>query len=171
MRNPMFRCVSRFRCPESKNRTNREWISNSDKEMPLKWSETCLQSILLSNIGQYTQKAISRVRSALKCVFRVVRQIHDKTVRKYTPDNKLKQNSSQKLHRCSMMTVSSIPMTMITSMMIVPVLDDNTRVQGRIKFTIKRCTDNDDQQMPFKRAERGLWRDLSTWQGDYTQNK
>ena len=85
MRNPMFRCVSRFRCPESKNRTNREWTSDSDKEMPLKWSETCLQSILLSNIGQYTQKAISRVRSALKCVFRVVRQIPDKTVRKYTP--------------------------------------------------------------------------------------
>ena len=90
MRNPMFRCVPRFRCPESKNRTNREWISNSDKEMPFKWPETGLQSILLSNIGQYTQKAISRVRSALKCVLRVVRQIHDKTVRKYTPDNKLK---------------------------------------------------------------------------------
>ena len=84
MRNPMFRCVSRFRCPESKNRTNREWISDSDKEMPFKWPETCLQSILLSNIGQYTQKAISRVRSALKCVFRIVRQIPDKTVRKYT---------------------------------------------------------------------------------------
>ena len=114
-----------------------------DKEMPFKWPETGLQSILLSNIGQYTQKAISRVRSALKCVFRVVRQIHDKTARKYTPNSKLKWNSSQKLHRCSMMTVSSIPMTMITSM-IVPVLDDNTRVQGRIKFTIKRCTDNDD---------------------------
>ena len=45
------------------------------------------------------------------------------------------------------------------------------RVQGRIKFKIKRCTDNDDYQMPFKRAETGLWRDLSTWQGDYTQNK
>ena len=53
--------------------------------MPFKWPETGLQSILLSNIGQYTQKAISRVRSALKCVFRTVRQIHDKTVRKYTP--------------------------------------------------------------------------------------
>ena len=25
-----------------------------------------------------------------------------------------------------------------------PVLDDDTRVQGRIKFKIKRCTDNDD---------------------------
>ena len=25
-----------------------------------------------------------------------------------------------------------------------PVLNDDTRVQGRIKFTIKRCTDNDD---------------------------
>ena len=170
MRNSKFRCVSRFRCPESKNRINREWTSDSDKEMPFKWPETGLQSILLSNIGQYTQKAISRVRSALKCVFRVVRQIHDKTVRKYTPDNKLKQNSSQKLYRCSMtLIISSIPMTMITSM-IVPVLDD-TRVQGRIKFKIERCTDNDDQQMPFKRAERGLWRDLSTWQGDYTQNK
>ena len=70
---------------KSKNRTNREWISDSDKEMPFKWPETGLQSILLSNIGQYTQKAISRVRSALKCVFRTVRQIHDKTVRKYTP--------------------------------------------------------------------------------------
>ena len=45
------------------------------------------------------------------------------------------------------------------------------RVQGRIKFAIKRGTDNDDYQMPFKRPERGLWRDLSTWQGDYTQNK
>ena len=73
-----------------KNRTNREWISNSDKEMPFKWSETGIESILLSNIGQYMQKAISRVRSALKCVFRVVRQIHDKTVRKYTPNSKLK---------------------------------------------------------------------------------
>ena len=130
MRNSKFRCASRFRCPESKNRTNREWTSDSDKEMPLKWSETCLQSILLSNIGQYTQKAISRVRSALKCVFRDVRQIHDKTVRKYTPDNKLKQNSSQKLHQCSMMTVSSIPMTMITSMMIVQLLDTISAFKG-----------------------------------------
>ena len=49
-------------------------FSDSDKEMPFKWPETGLQSILLSNIGQYTQKAISRVRSALKCVFGVVRQ-------------------------------------------------------------------------------------------------
>ena len=129
MRNPMFRCASRFRCPESKNRTNREWVSNSDKEMPLKWTETDLQSILLSNIGQYTQKAISRVRSALKCVFRVVRQIHDKTVRKYTPNNKLKQNSSQKLHRC-LQTISSIPMTMITSMMIVQLLDTISAFKG-----------------------------------------
>lgn len=83
MRNLMFRCVSRFRCQESKNRTNREWISNSDKEMPFKWPETGLQSILLSNIGQYTQKAISRVRSALKCVFRLSGKPTDGPARKH----------------------------------------------------------------------------------------
>ena len=83
MRNPMFRCVPRFRCPDSKNRINREWISDSDKEMPLKWPETGLQSILLSNIGQYTQKAISRVRSALKCVFRLSGKPTDGPVHKY----------------------------------------------------------------------------------------
>ena len=129
---------------KSKNRTNREWISNSDKEMPLKWPETGLESILLSNIGQYTQKAISRVRSALKCVFRVVRQIHDKTVRKYTQiaswskvqakvtsmfdddDNKLNPNDDDNLNDDS------------------PIAWCYIRVQGRIKFKIKRCTDNDD---------------------------